>query len=451
VEVLLDPWVEEDFVTDINPLAQLKVSLPTDRGDFETKYLEFRFKRVYGEENKIIYLLVTVADATERVMLSEKLEAAKENTRSQLSLLLGLTHIERPRLNQFFEETDREIRKINALLKVSTSTNVDMVIKSVDYVELTNSVFRDIHTIKGHARLLSLEFFELGATKLEEKVAELREQARMGTLKGQDFIPLVVGLQEFFHELTELRRLFSRLSGDLDKGVPTPSSPTPSAPVRKQSDANTGAESTDSNRLVRELTEMVNKLAQENNKQIQINSYNFDLEMIPERYRSGLSGVLIHLVTNSAIHGIEGQLERRSSGKPSSGTIKLTSYLGQDEKVWVTVQDDGRGYNIEAIRRKAMELYGVPYDYFANWTEEQITHMVFYDGLSTAESLTRAAGRGVGLSAVAARASEFGGSVHVQNAMNKGSTFYFSMATIPTDFTQYPALKRLKENAIETK
>ncbi len=447
VDVLLDPWVEEEFVTDINPLAQLKVSLPTDNGDFETKYLEFRFKRVYGEESKITYLLITVADATERVILSEKLEAAKENTRSQLSLLLGLTHIERPRLNQFFEETDREIRDINALLKVSTSSNVETILKSVDYLDLTNTVFRGLHTIKGHARLLNLEFFELGASNLEEKVSGLRELARAGNLKGQDFIPLVVGLQEFYHELSELRRLFARLSGEIDK-APTPSIAPTKAPVAKLTvDGVSFVDAKETSRFVGELTGMVDKLAEEFNKKVEIESSEFDLSLIPERCRTAVSGVFIHLVTNSAIHGLESTAERLKAHKPEVGKIKLASYFGQDHKVWVTVEDDGRGYNLDAIRKKAMELYNVGEDYFRDWSPEEITHLVFSDGLSTADSVSRAAGRGVGLSAVRAKAEELKGSVYVRSVPGKGSTFYFSMGTNQTDFYQNPVLRRLKEFA----
>jgi two-component system, chemotaxis family, sensor kinase CheA len=131
---------------------------------------------------------------------------------------------------------------------------------------------------------------------------------------------------------------------------------------------------------------------------------------------------LTHMVRNSADHGLETGAERRSVGKPEKGTIKLAAYH-EGGHIIIEVADDGRGLNVDRIKRKAVESGLASEGDIEKMSEAQIQKFIFGAGFSTAQSVTNVSGRGVGMDVVRTNIDAIGGTIDLKSAPGKGTTF----------------------------
>jgi two-component system chemotaxis sensor kinase CheA len=133
-----------------------------------------------------------------------------------------------------------------------------------------------------------------------------------------------------------------------------------------------------------------------------------------------IGDALLHIVRNSADHGIESPSERKKLGKPETGTISINAFQ-QGGNVIIEIQDDGRGLQTDKILQKAIDRKLVPAD--AELTNEQICDFVFMPGFSTAQTITGISGRGVGLDVVRTNLNSLGGGVELENKPGEGTSF----------------------------
>ncbi|NGZ08390.1 MAG: chemotaxis protein CheA [Nitrospira sp. LK70] len=129
---------------------------------------------------------------------------------------------------------------------------------------------------------------------------------------------------------------------------------------------------------------------------------------------------LIHLVRNSADHGLELPEERLDNDKQEVGTIRLNSFH-ESGTICITVEDDGRGLDRDKIVAKANKQ-GLISD-SDKLTDDQIWPLIFKPGFSTAEKITDVSGRGVGMDVVKRNIESLGGTVSVKTTKGKGTTF----------------------------
>lgn len=131
---------------------------------------------------------------------------------------------------------------------------------------------------------------------------------------------------------------------------------------------------------------------------------------------------LMHLLRNSADHGIESAEERRRRGKPETGSIFLDAYQ-QGNNVIIEVRDDGNGIDVEAVRQKAIERGTVTPDQAAAMSDKDVIGLLFRPSFSTAKQVTDVSGRGVGLDVVKSKIEALSGEVEVKTKLGEGSTF----------------------------
>lgn len=128
---------------------------------------------------------------------------------------------------------------------------------------------------------------------------------------------------------------------------------------------------------------------------------------------------LLHLVRNSLDHGIEPKETRLAAGKPERGTVRLLAkHVGQH--VVVTIQDDGKGLDAEAIRAKAIQRGLISAD--AALPQSELFKLIFLPGFSTARALTSVSGRGVGMDVVKKQIEALRGSVKIASERGVGTT-----------------------------
>lgn len=137
-----------------------------------------------------------------------------------------------------------------------------------------------------------------------------------------------------------------------------------------------------------------------------------------------LGDPLVHLIRNSIDHGIESPDTRQRNGKPESGTICLTA-AHRGAKVVITIRDDGKGLDREALRAKAIERGLISPD--AKLTEKETYALIFQPGFSTAGAVTSVSGRGVGMDVVKREIEALGGTIEITSRQGEGTTIQLSL------------------------
>jgi two-component system chemotaxis sensor kinase CheA len=135
---------------------------------------------------------------------------------------------------------------------------------------------------------------------------------------------------------------------------------------------------------------------------------------------------LLHLLRNAIDHGIETPQERQHLGKPASATIRLRGYQ-VGSTVSIEVIDDGRGLDVEAIKRSAVRRGVRTEEELTKMSTAEIQALIFAAGFSTRTAVTEISGRGVGLDVVRANVERLKGNIQVEFTPGKGCLFRITL------------------------
>ncbi len=130
---------------------------------------------------------------------------------------------------------------------------------------------------------------------------------------------------------------------------------------------------------------------------------------------------LLHTLRNALDHGVESPAERLTAGKPAIATITMRARRSGDHVI-VEIEDDGRGIDVEKIRRLAADRELMDAEALAVLTDEEVIDLIFAAGFSTAEKITDLSGRGVGMNVVRTNVEKLGGSANLSSRPGHGAT-----------------------------
>ncbi len=168
---------------------------------------------------------------------------------------------------------------------------------------------------------------------------------------------------------------------------------------------------------------LVHDLSAELGKEIDLVTEGAETE-VDKTVLDRLGDPLIHLIRNSLDHGIEAADTREKLGKSRRGTLRLAAaHTGSN--VVITIQDDGKGIDRDAIRRKGVEKGLVGAD--AVLSDREVFGLIFLPGFSTAKQITSVSGRGVGMDVVKRQIDTLRGSVAVASAVGHGTTITLTL------------------------
>jgi len=152
----------------------------------------------------------------------------------------------------------------------------------------------------------------------------------------------------------------------------------------------------------------------------------FTAETVGIRIDKGMSDMLadplIHLLRNAIDHGVETEAERLAAGKPSTAMVRLIARQ-QGNRIVMEVRDDGRGIDIERVRRRARAARLGSEDEIGRMSDEQLTRFIFTPGFSTKDEVTDVSGRGVGLDVVLVHVTKLGGKIDIATETGRGTSF----------------------------
>jgi two-component system, chemotaxis family, sensor kinase CheA len=128
------------------------------------------------------------------------------------------------------------------------------------------------------------------------------------------------------------------------------------------------------------------------------------------------------MLSNAIDHGVEPEVERLAKGKPRAAMLRLIAQQ-QGNRIVVEISDDGRGIDIERVKRRAMSSRLASEDEIRRMSDEQLTRFIFTPGFSTKEEITDVSGRGVGMDVVLVHVTKLGGKIDIATQSGHGTTF----------------------------
>lgn len=173
--------------------------------------------------------------------------------------------------------------------------------------------------------------------------------------------------------------------------------------------------------VTQKFPKMVRDLSKKLNKQMKLfitgEETELDRTVIDE-----IGDPLMHLLRNSADHGLESADVRIARGKEESGNIYLNAYQDGNNVV-IEVKDDGNGIDVEKIKEKALEKGTITPAQAESMTDKEVIDLLFRPSFSTAKEVTDVSGRGVGLDVVKTKIESLGGDIEVKTKLGEGSAF----------------------------
>jgi len=169
------------------------------------------------------------------------------------------------------------------------------------------------------------------------------------------------------------------------------------------------------NKFPRVVRDLSRELAKKIDLEIKGEETELDKSVIEE-----INDPLVHLIRNSVDHGIELPEERIKIGKPEQGTIKLSAYQ-EGNNIVIEVEDDGKGMDVEAIKKKAIERGLTTPEAIERLSKREILNFIFQPGFTTAKKTTNVSGRGVGMDVVRTNIEKLKGTIELDSEAGKGS------------------------------
>ena len=321
------------------------------------------------------------------------------------------------------EKFDREFK-----LAIISSENADIIKKDLEGIsEVEEVIFEEILKIESNVE----SYKEIAVTDLSneepytgEEKDNLQEKSTKKSKMGKTVRVDIDRLDNLMNLVSELIIIKTRLEGidteSKDQNM-TEAVEYLERITTSLHDAVMKVRMVPIERVFNRFPRMVRDLSKELDKEIVLNMTGEETEL-DRTVIDEIGDPLIHLIRNSIDHGIEDKEERIKNNKPVEGTVFLKAYQDGNSVV-IEVEDDGRGINIEKMKKKSIEMGLVSKADADELDDESIIELLFKPGFSTTDKISDISGRGVGLDVVKTKIESLGGTVEVETVSNVGSKF----------------------------
>ncbi|PVZ72490.1 type IV pili methyl-accepting chemotaxis transducer N-terminal domain-containing protein [Pelagibaculum spongiae] len=400
IKLLFRPNVKASLIGDLNPLNEVEIHISNDEGVYESKFIKFSFSRVHSEDSSL-NILVTVSDITRQVQLAKELESAKQQGEQQMEMLTSIIHADFDMLLMFIDNSYKTFEQINEVLRESSKSRSQLQDKA-------NAIGALVHGFKGESSALSLDQFVSLAHDFEDQIAALKGKA---DLTGNDFLKLTVMLDRMMDQTEATEKLVDKLRLVADKST---------------EDCNQKVAMSDRHNWDH-LHELTASVAARQGKQVELIHAGLNDHVLEQDLLQKLNSITIQFIRNAISHGIELPDQRIQASKKPVGKILVRFAKRNDGSYEYVFQDDGAGFNLEAIRARAIEAGIADEAQAARMDHKQLISMIFEPDLSTQGQVDSDSGRGVGMVAVKDMVNELAGKMTVGFRKGVGSTFSISI------------------------
>lgn len=408
IELLFDKKVKEKLIGSLNPLNLIEVNIAQSSGGFLTKHLQFSFARAY-QDKTIVHVLVTAQDVTDKIRLEKALAESRRHSESQIEMLTSLLHTHPSLLQEFIKNAYGCYNRVNNILRQPAKTSALVRDKATN-------IFREMHNFKGEAASLKLEYFEAQAHKIEDTLTDLRDKP---DITGNDYLPLTVQLENLISYTQQVEQLTDKLALFGNHIV---------KPAMSMSEKKVLGNRSQDGWL--HLGDFVKNIADRNGKLVKFVASGLNDIELDSSYAQQVKEICVQLLRNAITHGIETPEERELTEKPLEGRIDLRVAKLSDGEMEITVMDDGAGIDYGAIRNKALASGRWSEEEIESWGNKNLLALIFHEGFSTANELTKDAGRGVGMGAVMNHVLQHRGKITVSSRAGRHCRFVINLPIV---------------------
>lgn len=361
---LFNPDMDEDVVNQLNPVDRVKIHTEQD-GVVYTKYIRVEFTRIYRKE-VIRNVMVTVSDETESVLLQQHLDEAQIKKQQETERVLSILKIDPSILRGFLYNSTKMLKSISDRYEKH---------EGEDYTALLSFTMDIIHNLKGNAVVIGMDLMSNKFHEIEEAIVALKNKKRV---TGKDFLAILYEIDEANRMIEDIKEMLFKIV-DIYKKFPAE------------------GHSATNVMLLEALEKGASFIAKEEGKNVEINFLNEQNIVIPEEYVDPFKDVMIQLIRNSIVHGIESPEDRIKAGKVIAGEVRIELDKTEKDDLVVWYSDDGAGLDHARIKKNALDRGLVMEFEVEKMTGSEIEEMIFLEGFSTSEKSNRHAGRGQGM------------------------------------------------------
>ena len=402
INLYFSPHVHKDLVADINPLRRAKASVINEQNQIEEKFLNFAFSPLVGTRDDSS-ILVSIKDVTAEVELEKQTALVANKSSAQLKLLAEILPIKADELDLLLNECASSVKQINDILK------------SGDHDESTsmpNKIGLLTHKIKGSAAVLNVTSIEAAINQIE---SELNKVKKLNKRSGKDFIPITLALSNLMDLLDDVRALHAQISS-----------------LRQTNTTGMG-----NNGLPagwRKLAEFAKKLSAQNGIELSVSVAGVDASL-PSSASDGLLKIATQLLRNSIAHSFEPPTQRLRAGKIEQCHAVIFVSSGQRTGIRMMYQEDGSGFDFEAIRARIVASGEITTNDVAALKKRQLVQWTLKSGFSTREQADGLAGQGSGLALVKEIVKSLNGKMRIR--FTEGELIQFTF-DLPLDASKLP-------------
>ncbi|MCP4756259.1 MAG: hypothetical protein GY866_35805 [Proteobacteria bacterium] len=181
-------------------------------------------------------------------------------------------------------------------------------------------------------------------------------------------------------------------------------------------------------------------LGQRLGKRVEVQLRGSEVEIPLFRF-GNLLNALTRVVCNSVEHGLETEAERASLGKSLDGKINIEVTI-DNELLKIAFIDDGRGFDVEKIKKSAVENGTISESDAQVTSDREILQLPFDMGFSSRQNPDGSAASQGSLSILGSIVNELNGSIAIRTERWKGTRIDVSVPlNLPAQRTQLSRLK----------
>lgn len=404
----------------------------------DSKYVRISYQKITEKDGSLSKIMILAQDITESRRIENLMKDEKIRHENEVKTILGIVSNPPEIITDFLSDTEHRLTKdlpqIEQMLNL-TSRQRDEYPDGfkIDFIpdEIT-SLFRDFHTIKGNAGSYGFEMLANQAHGAESSLENLKEPV---TLRRSDLLSqLFKTVSDMLITLSNIKNTAKKLSGDQDEMQHIALSKIDHIQNLCQ---NFNRDKRDTSitelvnackcinyktvsQLAKKYKDLVTRVSEKLGKEVIFEIVNPSYEVHPKSFED-FDEALIHIIRNSLDHGIEFPSERCALGK-DTGRISF-HFRTTDEGREITVNDDGRGIDVEKLVSKAIEKGIITPETALKMTDNEKLHLIFMEGLSTLDQISSISGRGVGMNIVEKVIENLHGHISVRSYLGKSTTF----------------------------
>jgi len=382
--MVFDRAFDQATLQEINPLNELRyVDSSGVRKIFRCEFTTVDVGK--GET----FILTMIYDITVNTELQERLKREERKRQEEMSNLFELLQVDPATFRAFQEDVKEEFGRVDGSLGDSNMSSHEILVE----------VYQSIHAIKSNAVTIGLGTFGSKVHEVESEIKKLRNIE--GEVPFDDMLTLTIEIEKLVQENEGFSVMLEKINA-FKSGSGTR--------VKSREDA-----------FLESLGKTAEKVAADTEKKVRFVASDVDPEALEKGPRRVMKEVLIQLIRNSVVHGVEAPGERVSRGKNETGTIRL-SVRQTGGSIHIRLGDDGNGIDFERIREKAVGLNLIGEGDVVD--KNRLLNTIFSPGFSTADDEEGMhAGRGIGLNLVLDWVRNAGGTIKLQTEPGKGTVF----------------------------